>query len=341
MPPTCIYCRREGVEFDREHVILEAFGTFEPISFVLHDAVCMDCNGYLGRTVDQALSRDSMEALLRFKYGIKPASEAGDLPYRKIRLKIGQPGSWYGAVVELQPDRTGKAIEPVPLPQVAFRWRGSSDWTFLEEEQLDGGTLGPYAAAIRGTLEIRVIGPTTEDHERVVQKLKASGIDFRPQGSLMEPVTVDGTVLVEIQAAIDQMIFRAIAKIAFGYVAYVHGTDFVLLSDFDDIRNYIRYGTAPRWAERMPVVTPVRKPILFDDMPQLRQTNGHLITFDWSPGQMGFEAQVSLFNTITYRVRLCPNYHGLWHPDMRRGHHFDIEDRTVQSLFSSALLAHP
>src|ERR1051325_12158575 len=112
MPPTCIHCRRQGVDVDREHVILEAFGTFEPTSFVLHDAVCKDCNGHLGRTIDQALSRDSMEALLRFKHGIKPASESGDLPYRKIRLKIGQPGSWYGAVVELQADCTGKAIEP-------------------------------------------------------------------------------------------------------------------------------------------------------------------------------------------------------------------------------------
>jgi hypothetical protein len=300
--PACIYCRREDVEFDREHVILEAFGTFEPTSFVLRDAVCKDCNGHLGRTIDQAISRDSMEALLRFKYGIKPASEAGDLPYRKIGLKIGQPGSWFGAVVEFQPDLTGKAIEPVPVPQAAFHWKGSSNWAFLEEEHLDQNALAQYATAIRGTLEIRVIGPTTKDQERVVQKLRALGIDFRQQGQIMEPVTVDGTVLVEIQAAIDQMIFRAIAKIGFGYIAHEHGTEFVLLSDFDDIRDYIRHGTTPRWAARLPVVAPIRKPILFDDTPQLRQTNGHLITFDWSAGQMGFEAQVSLFNTITYRA---------------------------------------
>jgi hypothetical protein len=336
----CIYCLREGVEFTREHVILVAFGTFQPISFVLHNAVCTECNGDLGRSIDLVLSRDSMEALLRLKYGVKPATEAGDLPYRKVRMKIGQPGSWYGAIVEFQPDATGKAIEPAPVPQAAFCWKGSPEWDFVEEEKFDPASLGLYVGAIRGALEIRAIGPTTGDHERIVQKLRAAGINFRQQGLQMEPVTVDGTVLVEIQAAIDQMIFRAIAKIAFGYVAHEHGTDFVLQPDFDDIRNYIRYGTAPRWSEKMRVVTPVRQPILYDDLPQMRQTNGHLVTFDWSLGQMGFESQVSLFNTVTYRVRICPNYNGLWHPDMRRGHHFDVEARTVQPLFSSALLTH-
>ena len=35
------------------------------------------------------------------------------------------------------------------------------------------------------------------------------------------------------------------------------------------------------------------------DSRRYRQTNGHLITFDWNYGQTGFLAQVSLFNSIT------------------------------------------
>ncbi|MGB2678510.1 MAG: HNH endonuclease [Candidatus Acidiferrum sp.] len=339
--PSCIYCRREDQEFDREHVVPQAFGNFEPNSFILYETVCKECNNYFGRTLDFALSRDSMESLLRFRYGTKPASEARDLPYNKLELKIGQPGPWLGATVVLETDRTGKAVEPVPVPQAAFRWKGSQDWNYLAERELEADALAKYVKPIPGTLEIRVMGPSPDDHERVLQKLKAAGIDFRQQGSLMDPVTVDGKVLVEIAAAVDQTIFRAIAKIAFNYVAHQHGSTFVLRSDFDEIRDYIRYGTSPRWAARMPVVVPFPEPILFDDTRQLRQTNGHLITFDWHVGQMGFMAQVSLFNTITYRVRVCPNYTGIWHTDFRRGHHFDIEDRTIQPLFSSSLLAHP
>ena len=47
---------------------------------------------------------------------------------------------------------------------------------------------------------------------------------------------------------------------------------------------------------------------------------------------------MSLFNAIRYRIRLCPFYRGLSHLDFRRGHHFDIEDRTIEPLFSSPLL---
>ena len=135
--PKCIYCLREDNAFDREHVLSQAYGTFAPTSFVLYDAVCQGCNNYFGRTLELVLSRDSMEALLRFRYGTKPASAANDLPYRKLELKVGQPGPWLGATVVLEPDATGKAVEPVPVPQVAFQWKGSEDEsTFWRENSM-------------------------------------------------------------------------------------------------------------------------------------------------------------------------------------------------------------
>jgi hypothetical protein len=273
-----------------------------------------------------------MEALLRFRYGTKPASEAGDLPYYKLELKIGQSGPWFGATVVLEPDATGQAVEPVLVPQAAFRWKGSQDWTFLLEYELKAAVLAKYVKPIPSTLEIRVMWLTTADHERVLEVLKSAGINFRQEGSLMNPITDDGKVLVEIAAAVDQTIFRAIAKIAFNYVAHQHGSTSVLRSDFDDVRNYIRYGTAPSWTARMPVVLPFHKPILYDDKPLSRQTNGHLITFNWNNGRTGFLSQVSLFNTITYHIAICPEFKGLWSDDYYRGHHFNTEDRTIAPL---------
>jgi hypothetical protein len=328
------------VPFDREHVIPEAFGTFEPTSFVLYETVCKDCNHYFGCTLDLALSRDSMEALMRFRYGIKPPSEAGDLPYRKLRLKVSEPGPWFGATVELQEDSTCERVEPVPIGQAAFRWKGTESWKYLAEAELTEAALAEYVSPIPGTLEIRVMGPSA-DHARIVQRLKDVGVNFLQQGTFAGPLTDDGSIWLEVGATVDQIIFRAVAKIAFNYMTHQHGADFALRSDFDDVRNYIRYQTHPRWAARLPVVTPVADPILFDDTRQARQTNGHILTFDWSAGNTGFEARVSLFNTIIYRVRLCPEFSGIWSPDYRRGHHFDIEDRTIEPLFSSALLADP
>jgi hypothetical protein len=87
-------------------------------------------------------------------------------------------------------------------------------------------------------------------------------------------------------------------------------------------------GSAPvRWE-----CIPFHAPILYDDKPLSRQTNGHLITFDWNNGRTGFLSQVSLFNTITYRIAICPEFEGLWSDDYYRGHHFNTEDRTIAPL---------
>jgi len=49
----CIYCKRSGIPFSREHVIPQAFGTFGSKTVVLTDAVCAECNLRLGRELDE------------------------------------------------------------------------------------------------------------------------------------------------------------------------------------------------------------------------------------------------------------------------------------------------
>jgi hypothetical protein len=311
----------------------QAFGTFEQ-SFVLNDCVCSDCNNYFGRTLEFALSRDSVEAMLRLRQGVKPASEANELPYKKLELKVGQPGQWLGATVVLEMDSTGKGIEPVPVPQIAFKWKGESEWVWFLEREMDASQLAPYKNA-QGKVEIRILGPSSDDHNRLVEKLAQLDIKFVKQGELKEPITTDGTVGIEVASQVDATIFRAIAKIAFNYVAYVHTASFLLRSDFDDLRNYIRYGT---YSTLTQFVKPSSKPILADDRPYSKQTNGHLITFDWNHRQKALIAQVSMFNTTIYQVLFCPDYSGIWRNDIRTGHHFDIESRTISPLVSTSFI---
>jgi hypothetical protein len=197
---------------------------------------------------------------------------------------------------------------------------------------MDANRLAPYKNA-QGKVEIRIFGPTDADRKRLVAKLGEFDIKFVEQGNLEEPITSDGTVGVQISAEVDSTIFRAIAKIAFNYVAYVHGVSFVLRSDFDDLRNYIRYGTHTALTQ---FVRPFNTPILANDHMHLRQTNGHLITFDWNHLQKGLVAQVSMFNTTTYHVLFCPDYSGIWHNNMRTGHHFDLASRTISPLIAAS-----
>src|SRR5260370_1049734 len=238
---TCIYDRSHAGPFDRDHVMPQAFGTFEPDSPVL-DCVCRDCNNYFGRTMEFALSRESMEAVLRLRHGVKPAVEAKDLRCRKLELKVGQPGPWFGATVVLEADRTGEAIEPVLVPQIAFRWKAEPEWVWILERDLDECRVAPYRKPQPGTLDIRVLAPLASDQERLIEKLKSFDVNFLKQGVLEQPITdADGKIQLQIAAQVDDTIFRAIAKIAFNYTAWVQGADFVLRPAFDDIRDYIRY----------------------------------------------------------------------------------------------------
>jgi hypothetical protein len=189
-----------------------------------------------------------------------------------------------------------------------------------------------YRHAVRGSLEVRILGRARGDAERLAEKLGDLGVPFTVRGPIESSVAVDGKVATQVSGQLDAAIFRAIAKIAFNYVACVYGAEFILRSDFDFLRVYIRYGTEPPW----PAVRPTNEPILSLDSRRYRQTNGHLITFDWNLSQLGLLAQVSLFNHMTYRVLFCPYYSGIWTESIRSGHHFDFEDGVISPLMSAS-----
>ena len=49
-----------------------------------------------------------------------------------------------------------------------------------------------------------------------------------------------------------------------------------------------------------------------------------------------YYAQVSLFNDLNYKILLCPRYSGLLH-DIRIGHLFDLQSRTISALGAATL----
>ena len=325
--PTCIYCLQQAVSFNREHVIPEAFGTFQQ-NLVLHDCVCVGCNSYFGRELDLILSRDSGEALLRLRHGVKPASEASDLRNTRVKLRVNVPGPWYGTQIILKADETGTKLDSEQVPQVGFRKGFGPDFIWFTEDELNDPK--KFEQYHEGT-EIRVVGPSEEAMQRLIGKLGELGVPFKQKGIIPQPLTKDGQVETLALYQIDQIILRAIGKTAFNYAAYVQGPSFVLRDDFNEFRMYIRHKKEPSWK---PAILPSSRPILYDDSPRWRQTNGHLLTFGWSSNNRGILVQVSLFNSITYHVLLCPYLSGLWH-QLSVGHHFDVESRTVSKLGSA------
>jgi hypothetical protein len=130
----------------------------------------------------------------------------------------------------------------------------------------------------------------------------------------------------------DAIILRCVAKISFNYMTYVTSADFAIGHDFHGIRAFIREGRRPGY----PLVVHRARPILADDTPSVRQTNGHLVTTNWTRDSRHIVGQLSLFNGPTYSVSLARNFSGLWLP-LRSGHHFNLETRQINKLTSAGI----
>ena len=134
MDRICIYCLKAhpSSAFNTEHVIPRAFGTFE--QNLTLDCVCPECNSYFGRTMELAYTRDSLEALLRLFHGLKPATEASDLPMQRLSVVLSGDSDWHGCHIELKAEDGQCVIDLVP--QVRFAKQGGSGWVFVTVEEL-------------------------------------------------------------------------------------------------------------------------------------------------------------------------------------------------------------
>jgi len=334
----CIYCLKDlPKEFyiSSEHVIPQAFGKFGPDTPTLIDLVCDECNNYFGRTIDLILARRSLEALDRFRYGIKPADEINDLQQGRVQFSFGQEGEWQGIIFELKADkRDANGIVVEPIPQVGFAKKSGKGHIYIPEEVLKNSD---YALpdGIDLKKELLIIADTDQTMTRIIKTLKLRNINFKITRSTKLPFKPGESLLVLVQSLIDKEIRRCIAKIAFNYLAFTqtekYGLDqarnFLLQNAFTLIRDFIRNDRTAKF--QLVIADP--KPILRDDTLTARQIIGHIITVDWTSDSSNIVAQVSLFNRLRYRVSLTQNYSGIIRP-IRSGNLFDIEKRTIRRL---------
>jgi hypothetical protein len=318
----CIYCRGPlPASVPAEHVIAQSFGTFEN-NFTLH-CVCSDCNGYFGSKLEWVLRGNSVEGALRLQVGLGTGSlgHGGTATFT-----VSDPGPWKGARIKITANSQTKKAEAFPLPQLGARRNPADDWKWYTAQEITPALALEYPRG--GSVQFQIIGASANEQAHIKATMKRNGIDFRPQGKIDPPIDSDGTVGAKLEALFTQQISRCIAKFAFNYLAYCRGDVFVLSSEFDEMRAYIRYGTEPS----INLVRPHREPLLLEEKAGGRATDGHIVRVDWSSDNRSIVAQLSLFNTLRYDVVLCGSYHGLWIPDLVQGHHFDLKARRIEAL---------
>ena len=107
--PICIYCRtRADVSFPKEHVVSQAFGRF--LDNLTLQCVCGACNSFFDRELEVFLTRDSVEALLRVRYGLKTKSGRRKLGTSRLTIRVISPGDWYGARIRTKRNAEGTEI---------------------------------------------------------------------------------------------------------------------------------------------------------------------------------------------------------------------------------------
>jgi hypothetical protein len=254
-------------------------------------------------------------ALTYGKHDLNPTA-TNQLLNRRAKLKVAEEGFFKGAGVVLGVTPTGEELAPILRAQVGFRVPGANEWTWIREEELTTETVAPF---VNGRFEIRIVGDEKFNSEGLVLRLAQLGIDFKMEGRYSDPITNEqGSVSIEHEYLIDLALMRAIAKISFNYAAYMLGAEFVRHHDFDSLRRFIRYGDK---SAGNPVAA-ARVPMLVNDLPDHRQTRGHLSTLAWFPERGTLLGQLSPFNEITYRILFCENA-ATERTELSVGHLFD------------------
>ncbi|MBU1863049.1 MAG: HNH endonuclease [Candidatus Omnitrophica bacterium] len=330
----CIYClidQPKSAYRKREHVMPQCFGKFQPNNLILRDIVCDNCNQYFGEKIEIALGRDSIEGIMRYKFGIKPHK----IPKTHKRLTFKIPsGPLKGIIVIPTCSKVKGEIEDIPALQVGFLKKSKNEFDYFEPRDIPSvDELKKNDYDIREE-KIFAIFEGKKELEYLRKVLKERGVDFKEVVEMDWPEEVKNKsqILITGTVRMDQTIMRGFSKIVFNYSAYILGKEFVLRDDFDAIRKFIRYGEG----KDKDFFLPNQPPILHDDR-MLKKfgakvTNGHILVFGWEKG-MDLHGLLSIFNFNTYLVKLCHNFTGVWRP-VKSGHHFDIKTKEINRVMS-------
>lgn len=287
---------------------------------VLLEEICTDCNQGLGKELDEILARDSFESLIRAEK-LRPRRGKKDR-FRARRIVIRVPneatfGHFRGARMAV--DWQTRKLRP--LDQIIVRDESGKLHSFTENE-IAGADEKLFRDRPPGS--IQVIG-TPAGVKTLQQWTISKGARFTEEPTEIEPPPAASkpAVFLETEGTIDNNVWRGIAKIAFNYLAKIQGAAYVLDDKFDRIREFIK-GRIDRRA----LVRFSRQPILAYETPRLKTNEMHLVIFE-REGR-GLRGRVSLFNSFTYDVILCPDL-GLIY-SIKSGHAFDPVNKQVHKL---------
>jgi len=306
-----------------EHVLPQAFGKFRD-NLTLHGVVCDTCNKYFGDNLELHLSRDSFEGMARFDYDVKKQHEFKSLGKQsRLSIKVNE-GTFKGAYAYRELSEQEGRITVKPIPQVGFKKSDGMGYEYFSLDRIPDKDYLDRNFDLKKKKSIVTLGCSSEvAHEYFLKK----GISFQADGDEDYLPETQANWECEVTGRIDQTIFRAIAKIAFNYLSYWTGSEFVIQRAFDPIRQYILRGEKASY----PFVVILENAILSDEPVEGKRRLCHLIIFDKSKNGLSIVSKVSLFNLMTYSVFLAKDYQGIDFV-VRKGQLFNVANGDILEL---------
>lgn len=286
----CIYCRKnepEATFTKKEHVIPQSFGKFKD-NFTL-ESVCDECNHSFGKELDSYLAHGTLEGIRRTDFGIETKSN----PPRDVSVRMEiQERPYTGLLVKREFSKDTNEFIVNPIPQVCFQKNDGTYDCFGLEEIPEKKNFNDSEG------RVFYLGKNFSDIERRLRE-KGHSITFLGE----ENIPIGKKPLIEIRAEIDKRTKRALAKIAFNYLAYHNKNHINLIfhEKFDPIRNFVLKGEEPDFKYFGHSKTPI-----VPDEPDGKAMSGHCIVTE----EQGKDviAKLSLLNHLTYLVKLAKDY---------------------------------
>ena len=306
----CIYCLtvKPISDFNREHVISRFMGTYENAYVLGKGQVCKDCNSYFCDNIENVVSFDSLEGLLRTEHLHK--SMKSKRAISKTRLKISGGNdifnglSFYISSNPMSPNHIQMEI----VPTVGIILDPSKNlYEYFPLESLP---------ACDDAIRKRIASSKTPfvcfgyDDAVVSAKLQNLGYELsnaKYTGNLdLSDLTAEQSIDTKINVKVDSLLTRLALKNLLNFICYAYGQQYILGSEFDNLRTFARYGT---------INTPLKMFISDGGIKYIpgECNNCHSIGLAWSVigTQIYLCGFVSWFNQISYVFAIKPVKTGL------------------------------
>jgi hypothetical protein len=230
-------------------------------------------------------------------------------------------GSFYdGAQVWWGPSDDGRRLVLHPFPQLQIanerdvrRWFPLEEFPYRTELSVFGFQQGEPIA----------IKPFGVERDTAARLLVEKGYEVSAFEEARSPEQAPD-VRIRISGAIDRTLMRAVAKIAFNYLAYQYRS-IAMMEQFSDARRFVRFD-----APLTPVPVSLAPGDLLAGLPKNKVPVAHAVGVAWKNGKV--VGQVTFFFQFHYRVILADGGFAIPPETIGIGHLFDPVNHRIHEL---------